>query len=78
MGVLGPRNPQIGLFLQSEGLILIYLTSDIWYLTSGSAGMAELVDASDLKSEGRKAVPVQVRLPAPRFAPRGYAWRSHS
>lgn len=32
------------------------------------AGMAELVDASDLKSEVRKDVPVQVRLPAPGFA----------
>ena len=29
--------------------------------------MAELVDAPDLKSVGRKAVPVQVRLPAPAF-----------
>ena len=33
------------------------------------AGMAEQADASDLKSDDRKVVPVRARLPAPEKAP---------
>ena len=33
-----------------------------------SAGVVELVDTGDLKSPGRKAMPVQVRSPAKRWA----------
>jgi hypothetical protein len=42
------------------------------------ADVAELVDARDLKSLDGNIVWVRVPPPAPRFAPTGYAWRSHA
>ena len=40
---------------------------NVLYLIKMVAGVAELVDARDLKSLGLRAVPVQVRPPAPYF-----------
>lgn len=40
-----------------------------------SAGVAELVDATDLKSVGSNPVPVQVRPPAPLFSLAVSRWR---
>ena len=42
------------------------------------ADVAELVDARDLKSLDGNVVWVRVPPPAPRFALKGYAWRSQA
>ncbi len=47
-------------------------------LFSARAGMTELVDVSDLKSEAGNSVAVQVRLPAPGFALTRFAWHGHA
>ena len=40
------------------------------------AGVAELVDAADLNSAGRKAVRVRISAPVPRSASKRHLWRS--
>ena len=62
----GPGSRGLG----CRGRILSWLRAPSGAMTrglSGSAGVAELVDATDLKSVGSDTVPVQVRPPAPFF-----------